>query len=114
MRLRAVLLGGVLVAGLGLFSGCATGPKAPFEPSYAGVYTGVTAPLSMEFDATAVQGLRSGSSSAINVMGIVAAGDCGLAAAIRDGNLKTVEYVDYTNFNVLGVFQKTTVTAYGK
>ncbi|MBQ9693870.1 MAG: hypothetical protein IJV69_03860, partial [Kiritimatiellae bacterium] len=27
--------------------------------------------------------------------------------------LKTIEFADYTNFNVLGIYQKTTVTVYG-
>jgi len=34
--------------------------------------------------------------------------------AAKNGNLSKVEYADYEYFSVLGIYQKTTVTAYGE
>lgn len=98
---------------LGL-SGCAFGPKAPFQPAYAGCFNNTVAPLSTEYANTPVAGLRKGEASAVNILGLFAFGDCGLRAAAEEGGLKVVSFADYANFNVLGIYQKTTVTVYGK
>lgn len=97
-----------------MFTGCATGPRAPFTPSQACFLSNTTAPLSTEFNATPVASLRSGSASAMNILGLFALGNCGIKEAAEDGKLTTVEFADYTNFNVLGIYQRTTVTVYGK
>ncbi len=96
------------------FTGCALGPKAPFSPAQAAFFNNTTAPLSTEYAATPVAGLRSGEASAVNIMGLFAFGDCGLRTAAAEGGLKTVFCADYSNFNILGIYQKTTVTVYGK
>lgn len=95
-------------------TGCATGPKAPFAPASAGLFTNTVAPLSTEYDNTPVAGLRSGEASAVNILGLFAFGDCSLRTAAQSGRLSVVSFADYANFNVLGVYQKTTVTVYGK
>lgn len=102
-----------LTLALGL-TGCAFGPKAPFQPAHAGFFNNTVAPLSTEYANTPVAGLRSGEASAVNILGLFAFGDCGLRAAAEEGGLKTVSFADYANFNVLGIYQKTTVTVYGK
>lgn len=96
------------------FTGCAFGPKAPFQPAHAGFFNNTVAPLSTEYADTPVAGLRKGEASAVNILGLFAFGDCGLRAAAEEGGLRTISFADYTNFNVLGVYQKTTVTVYGK
>lgn len=112
--MKTALLCASLVCMLGTFSGCAFGPSAPFEPSQAFVVNDTTAPLSVEYHSTPTQGLKSGSASTTNVLGLVATGDCGLRTAAKNGGLSTVEFADYRNFNILGIYQKTTVTVYGK
>lgn len=108
-RLSALLLPAALL----ILTGCAGFTKAPVEPPPAFVVRNVTAPLTTEFTEADVAGLRSGESSAINILGFVSVGDCGIRAAAEDGGLKTVEFADYSDFNVLCVFQKTTVRVYG-
>lgn len=112
--MKSLTLGlAALSLALGL-TGCALGPKAPFQPAQAALFNNTTAPLSTEYAATPVAGLRSGEASAVNIMGLFAFGDCGLRAAAEEGGLKTVFCADYSNFNVMGIYQKTTVTVYGK
>lgn len=96
------------------FTGCALGPRAPFSPAQAVFFNNTSAPLTTEYAETPVAGLRSGEASAVNIMGLFAFGDCGLRAAAEEGELKTISFADYANFNVLGIYQKTTVTVYGK
>lgn len=110
MKLFYLCLGAFALA----LSGCAVGPKAPFSPGQGIVFSNTTAPLSVEYGNTVATGLRTGKASASNVLGLFSFGDCGIRAAAEEGGLRTVEFVDYTNFNVLGIYQETTVTVYGK
>lgn len=96
------------------FTGCAIGPSAPFEPTQAIFFNSTSAPLSTEFSATQVKNLRRGTASTSNVLGLFAFGDCSIKEAAEEGELTTVEFADYSNFNILGIFQRTTVTVYGK
>ncbi len=112
--MKKALLGVAMLGMMATFTGCLLKPKAPFEPCAAGFFTETTAPLTTEFHSTPVEGLRYGEASAINILGLIAIGDCGIQAAAKEGNIGTVEFADYTNFNVLGIFQKTTVTVYGR
>ena len=52
--------------------------------------------------------------SSFSVLGLYAAGDCSIAAAARNGGLKKIYYTDYEYFNVIGIWQKATVIAYGE
>jgi hypothetical protein len=78
------------------------------------MFSNIKAPLTSEFDGQSVS-RRSGEASTASVLGLVAWGDCSLQTAAEDGNLSTIEYCDYSYFNViLGVYQKFTVIAYGR
>ncbi len=108
-----MVMGLALALGLGA-AGCAMNPSAPFRPAQGAFFNNTTAPLSTEYAvATPVLGTRSGQASASNVLGLFAFGDCGIRAAAENGKLRTVSYADYTNFNILGIYQRTTVTVYG-
>ncbi len=111
--MKKVLFGAMLVAVL-MFTGCAIGPTAPFEPTNAFVFSNTTAPLMTEYHSTPVTGLRMGQASTTNVLGLFAFGDCGIEEAARNADLSTVEFADYENFQFLGIFQKTTVKVYGR
>ena len=85
--------------------------SAPFQPP-TGVYAETKAPLS-----TAghwIVGTKSGTASSFSVLGLYAAGDCSIAAAARNGGLKKIYHTDYEYFNVIGIWQKATVIAYGE
>ncbi len=97
-----------------LITGCAVGPSAPFEPAHAIFFNSTMAPLSTEFNATPVADLKVGEAFTNNILGMFAFGDCSIRKAAINGGLKTVEFADYINFNVLGIYQKTTVVVYGK
>jgi hypothetical protein len=100
----AVLLGLVV-----LVSGCVS---APFVPPMGWAFSNVTAPLDVDYSKTAVPA-KQGTSSAICVLGIVAAGDASTQAAARSGGIATIDHADYSYLNVLGIFHKTTVIVYG-
>ena len=90
--------------------GCYT---APVMPPAGFVYSGISAPLTTEFSGQDA-GLQSGEASSTSILGLVATGDCSIEAAAKEGGIRTVEFCDYTYLNVLGVYQRFTVVAYGK
>ena len=90
------------------FGGCVV---APFQPPMGAVSV-VQAPLSTEGNFNA--GSKKGEASAKCILGIVSVGDCSIDAAAKNGGLQKVNHLDYGYLNVFGVFQKTTVIAYGE
>ena len=96
-----VFLGGCVVGGV----------VAPFQPPM-GVVSIVQAPLSTEGNFSA--GSKKGESSAKCIMGIVSVGDCSIDAAAKNGGLQKINHLDYEYLNIIGVYQKTTVIAYGE
>jgi len=89
-------------------SGCLS---APFQPP-AGMVSVTKAPLSTEGNWTV--GSKRGEASSFCVLGLYAAGDCSISAAARNGGLKKIYHSDYEYFNVIGIWQKTTVIVYGE
>ncbi|MBP5534355.1 MAG: TRL-like family protein [Alphaproteobacteria bacterium] len=105
--MKKLLISAIIALGL---TGCTT---APFQPSEGIMYTDTKAPLQIEYNNTDL-GHKVGSAYTISVLGLVAAGDCSIQAAARDGNIKTIKHADYEFTNVLfGIFTKTTVYVYG-
>jgi len=108
--LLAVLLCAVMLS----TTGCAGFLRAPVVPPLAFVYTSVKAPLDVDADNTVIPGKKPGTASTINVLGIVAIGDASVKAAAEDGEITTVQHVDYEFMNVLWVFSKYTTIVYGQ
>lgn len=104
---KSCILATVCAAAI-ITTGCVS---APFEPPM-GIYSDVTAPLSTE--GMIAVGSKSGEASARTILGLVATGDCSIAAAARNGGLKQITHVDYKYKNILGIVQKTTVVVYGE
>jgi hypothetical protein len=94
-------------------SGCAGIYSAPVMPPQAFVFTNIKAPIDIDANGSPMPS-KKGESSSINVLGIVAVGDASVKAAADDGGLVRVEHIDYEFLNVLGVFSKFTVIAYGE
>jgi len=104
------LLGSAVLAGsISLLSGCLS---APFQPPM-GAFTAINAPLSVEYDKTPIT-MKRGSASCINVLGLFAIGDASTHTAAQNGRLTMIHHLDYEYFNLLGIYQKTTVNAYGE
>ena len=91
-----------------LLSGCLC---APFEPP-VGLVSVIKAPLSTEGNWE--MGSKSGESSSISILGLVAVGDCSISTAADAGGVSKVNHVDYEYRNVLGIYQKATVIVYGE
>ena len=85
--------------------------SAPFQPPM-GMISQVKAPLST--DGNWKVGLKSGSADVQCVLGLYAWGDCSITAAAVNGGLKQVDFVDYKYDNLIGIWQRTTGTAYGE
>ena len=105
--MKKLLIAAVVALGL---TGCTT---APFQPSVGAMYTDTKAPLQLDYDNTDL-GHKVGSADTISVLGLVAAGDCSIQAAAKNGGIRTIKHADYKFVNVLfGIFTKTTVYVYG-
>ena len=100
------IIGGLALATL--MGGCIV---APFQPPM-GIVSVVKAPLSTEGNFNA--GSKSGEASVVSILGIVSTGDCSIDAAVKDGGLSKVNHLDYDYLNILGIYQKATIIAYGE
>jgi hypothetical protein len=89
-----------------LVSGCAS-----MQP-VGMVYTKVDVP-NLVGDGKDISYTKVGKAEATSILMLVATGDASLDAAIKNGGIKTVKYVDYHAHNVLGIYGKYTTTVYG-
>jgi hypothetical protein len=78
------------------------------------IYSNFRLPASRDFRNTQTVS-RSGVSTSHSIAWIAAWGDGGLQAAAENGNLKTLEYVDYQFLNVLfGLYMNRKTIVYGQ
>lgn len=95
-----------LIAVVPMWIGCATTyPRGV-------IYTELKLPVDAE-SGKAV-GLKTGTAECKSVLGLVATGDCSINAAMRNGNLTEVSYVDWEVENVLGVIGNYKLVVHGK
>lgn len=90
--------------------GCAF--AAPVVPPVGSAYTNIAAPIDIDADPSEL-GSRVGKGSVTAILGLVAWGDASLAAAARDGGVKTIRHVDYEYTNVLFFYQRFTTVVRG-
>ncbi len=96
---------GILLSLAILLVGCAT----PYPMGM--IYTEIKAPV-----AAGSEGLsytKVGTSKATSILGLVATGDASIKAAIANGRITKVKYVDYDAKNILGIYGEYTTTVYG-
>ncbi len=86
-------------------SGCAS-----FLPQGI-LYTEVKAPVAVGMEGVSYS--KVGVAKATSVLGLVATGDASIKAAMQNGKITKVKYVDYEAKNVLGLFGEYTTTVYG-
>lgn len=100
-----------------VFSGCAS-PKSEFVPPGGALFANYKAPLLVTYDNASVNGRRGDASASYFhdwiLTGFVecAWDDCSMDTAVRDGQFTRVGSADYSFFNVLGLYAKTTVHVY--
>ena len=119
----------MLGIGLMMFCGCTTsirsandlsprvGPKSGFVPPGGVLFSNYKAPLLVTYDAAAISRNQGDASSDYIydpfLTGLSYAwGDCSLNEAIHDGRFNRVGSADYSFFNVLGIYKKTSVHVY--
>lgn len=82
-----------------------------YVPYVAGIYHEVSTPVTATSN---VVGTKVGKASAVNVLGIVAAGNASINAAAKDAGIKKISHVDKKEYSVLGLFSKVTTFVYGE
>ena len=56
---------------------------------------------------------KVGVSKATSYFGLVATGDASIRAAVENGGIKKISWVDYSSKNILGIMGEYTTTVYG-
>lgn len=96
----------VVVVMASFLTGCAS--LAPLGM----LYTEVKIPSQLG-DGKDVSYSKVGQSSAKSYFALIATGDASIDAAAKNGDIKTIKYVDYHVENFLGAFATYTTTVYG-
>ena len=58
-------------------------------------------------------GNKVGTAKSTSILGLVATGDASIKAAMANGGISRVKYVDYHAKNILGLYGEYTTTVYG-
>jgi hypothetical protein len=109
MKIRVAAIGILLSL---LAPGCIT-YQAPVMPPPGIFFSSVSAPLDIDANKTPVCAKIGESSSNAFFLNFFAFGDCSLDSAARAGGLTTIEHADYHHVNVMFMYQRFTVRAYG-
>jgi len=104
------------LAGVCVSAGCASNVYPGGPTIGASLYQDVVDPAQNLAVATnAATGMKRGESSSMAVLGVVAIGDAGLEAAMKNGGITKVHHVDHESMLVLyGVYVKATTIVYGE
>ncbi len=102
----------IVLLGTFLFTGCAA-YVAPTVPPMGLAFENVKAPLDVNVNKTKMSE-KQGEASSLCVLWLFAFGDCSIAKAARNGNIKTINHADYQYTNILGFFQQFQVIVYGE
>jgi hypothetical protein len=91
---------------LAMIAGCAT-----FMP-LGSVYTELKLPLAATANGGQVS--KVGTATCTSVLTLVALGDCSIDTAKKNGGITKVYHVDWDAYNILGIYGKYKLTAYGE
>lgn len=56
---------------------------------------------------------KTGTAKATSILGLVATGDASIKAAMQQGGITKIKYVDYSAKNILGLYGEYVTTVYG-
>lgn len=91
-----------------LLSGCAA-----YTPKGI-LLTDITLPYAVADASAKVDSLKVGKSQCKDVLALVAQGDASIAAAMKNGNITKVHFVDWKANNILGLIGTYECTVYGE
>jgi hypothetical protein len=97
----------LLAAAVLALSGCMAFVAAPI----GGAYTDVRAPITATAYPTAS---KTGTATCTSILGLVATGDCSIAAAMQQGGITRVQTVDMHATSVFGLYATYTVVVRGE
>lgn len=103
-----LLKASALAASVVLVTGCA---MARSPVGNGGLFTDVKG---SESAGAANSGYKSGSSCAVNILGLVAYGDASAHTAASNGGVGKIHSVDYKTNTILGVWARTCTIVYGE
>ncbi len=104
---KSLLLASV-AAVAAIVSGC-----AGYTPRGA-LVTDVTLPYAVADASAKVESLKVGKSQCKDLLSLVAQGDASVAAAMKNGNITKVHFVDWKANNILGLIGTYECTVYGE
>lgn len=107
MKMKKLLFVCMFAAGLMLASCSMIGTPV----GIAGLYTDVTSGVAVTSNNL---GNKVGTSSASNILGIVAVGDAGINKAARSAGIKKISHVDQAQTNILGIVSTYKTVVYGE
>lgn len=82
-----------------LLAGCAT-----IQPQGT-IFTDLQVPVNVTSSSLDVSKMKVGKSSCKSFLGLVAQGDASIAAAVKNGNIKTIHTIDWKVKNIMGFGQ---------
>lgn len=82
-----------------LLAGCAT-----IQPQGT-IFTDLQVPVNVTLSSLDVSKMKVGKSSCKSFLGLVAQGDASIAAAVKNGNIKTIHAIDWKVKNIMGFGQ---------
>ncbi len=97
----------VLVLGL---VGCYV---TPVRPPMGLIFSDYRAPLSADNQGVEYDTTLHGQAKVETYLGYVAVGDSSLKTAMEDGGIQNLSFADYEYFNILGIYQRFIIHAYG-
>jgi hypothetical protein len=60
------------------------------------------------------RGTKTGTSKAMNALGLIAMGDASIETAAKQGGITKITHIDHDSFSVLFLFSSYTITVYGE
>ena len=106
---RCIALAVVALFALSLVAGCGAYSASPVTGF---LFTDVQAPAGITDNAS--RSPKVGTSYCTSILGLIGTGDASIKAAMADGGITKIHYVDYHSVNYLGIYAKFTVTVYGE
>ena len=80
-------------------------------PVNGGLYTYLKAPVT----ATSNTGsAKVGTGECTSILGVIATGDCSIAAAMKNGNITKIQHVDHDAMSIIWLYAKYTIRVYGE